>query len=88
MPLYRVTLARIESLEKTSRNPFCLGIDVLKPVRCRVTTRVWEFEARSERAVRRFFKQAVDQRLPNVVGYNIQSIELADAPAQSSSEKP
>lgn len=62
---FRVTLVRRKPWpEFMPRNPFLASIDVLKPVPCTATYRTWEFEARSERAVRRLLKEAREQNLP------------------------
>lgn len=83
MPLYRVKLARRVPLVDVPRNPFLACIDVLKPIPCSTTYREWEFKARSEREVRRLLKEAQEQRLPNVVGFELESIERVDCvPAQ------
>lgn len=56
------------------RNPFrCLHIGRHEAVR--VNVREWEFEAKDEAHVRKFYNEAVAQDLDNVRGYHIRSIE-------------
>jgi hypothetical protein len=81
MPLYRVKLVRRVPLDPIKGNPFLLAIDVLKPVPCRATYRQWEFEAKNEAEVRRWLKAAQKQRLANVLGFELESIEEC-VPAQ------
>ena len=78
MPLYRVQLVRRVPLVKMPSNPFSAHLDVLKPIPCRDTYREWEFKARSEKHVRRLFEEAQKQRVNNVVGFEIHSIERVD----------
>lgn len=85
MPLYRVQLVRHIPIVDMPRNPFLASIDVLEPIPCRTVTREWEFEARSEKEVRRLLKEAFDQRLPNVKGFHLGSVEkVKTRPAQDS----
>lgn len=79
MPLYRVQLVRHIPLVDMPRNPFSLGIDVLKPIPCRAIYREWEFTARSEKQVRRLFDEAQKARVSNVIGFTIASIERVKA---------
>lgn len=74
MPTYRVELVRHVPLVDMPRNPFLASIDVLKPIPCSTTARVWEFEAKNEREVRRLLKEAFEQNLPNVRGFHLGSI--------------
>jgi hypothetical protein len=74
MPMFRVELVRHVPLVDMPRNPFSAAIDVLKPIPCTTTARVWEFEAKSEREVRKLLDEAFKQNLPNVRGFHLGSI--------------
>lgn len=75
MPMFRVELQRrLFRPGESPTNPFLGGIP--RPgTTHEVSIRRWEFEAKSEREVRKFIKEAFDHDLPNVRGYTLRSIE-------------
>lgn len=73
MPLFRVELDRVDRLAgERDHNPFLRDIWSLPPVH--KTVRSWEFEAKNEAEVRKLLKEAYEQNLPNVRGFNLRSI--------------
>lgn len=70
MPLFRVKLIRHDT---RFRNSFlrCIGIYG----RTQSTIRMWEFEAKDEVEVRKFYNEAKERNLPHVRGFELCSIE-------------
>jgi hypothetical protein len=76
VPKFKVEIERIVE-SGLPPNPFrALTIDLSRTSRSLV--RSWEFEAKDEAEVRRLFKEAQEQKLPNVVGFRLRSITLSE----------
>lgn len=83
MAKFKVTIERVVESGLKGRNPFH-PIHVSIDATSRVACRVWEFEAKDEAEVRKLFKEAQDQNLPNVRGFTLRSIERVDKPKGTS----
>ncbi len=67
--MFHVTISR---LKNPPRNPFVAG-SILR--REETLVREWEMDCESEDEVRQFFRDAKEQDLPNVRGFQLRSIE-------------
>lgn len=79
MAKFRVSLHRCVESGLPGRNPFRVQLsNISLDVKSRYSVRTWEVYAKSEAEVRRLYEEAVEQKLPNVRGYSIRSIERID----------
>ena len=79
MPKFRVELQRCVESGVPGRNPFRVQLSNMSlDSKSTYSVRSWEIDAKSEKEVRKFYKEAVEQNLPNVRGYTIRSIVAID----------
>lgn len=79
MPLFKVTIRKPLGMyhgDQPIQNPFAIADAFQAGLASRVHERVWDrMEAKDESAVRTFFKKAQKAGNPQVVGFEIASIE-------------
>lgn len=77
MPIFKVTLERRIAKRDEPTNPFT-PIHISMNARSEYSLRSWEFEAKDEREARKLLDEAYEQKIPNVMGYRLRSIERVE----------
>jgi hypothetical protein len=78
MPIFKVTIRKPIGMfhgDTPIRNPFEIADAFQAGLASRFHERVWEMEAKDEKAIRAHFKKAQAEGIPQVIGFEIASIE-------------